>query len=103
MTKRLRATGHQHLAQRRHHLLGEDRRAHGLGQHRVEGGVALLGHQRQLHPGAEAADERACRHRAGKAAADDDDGPGLGHLVDSAAPSTDGVAKVVGALVASLR
>ena len=74
----------EHLAQRRDHLLREDRSAHYLWQQRIEAEVALLADQDQhVAPGQSRA--QLARHcAAAEAAADDDDVFGrLGHCIPS--------------------
>jgi hypothetical protein len=72
----------EHLAQRRDHLLREDRSAHYLWQQRIEGEVALLADQDE-HVAVGQSRAQLARHRA-EAAADDDDVFGrLGHCIPS--------------------
>jgi hypothetical protein len=63
----------EHGADRRHRVLGEERRADRFGQHRIESGVALLRDQRELGAARQVPLQRAHQGRAGEAAAGDHD------------------------------
>jgi hypothetical protein len=69
----------EHLADRRNHVLRKHRGADHLGQHRVEGGVALLADQHHAVAARQLALQRLGECRAGEAAADDDDVPAMRH------------------------